>query len=759
MIDPLFFIQDLAIILVSATIGGFVAQRLGLSQVVGYIVAGLIIGTPAITFPHVHDEERILLIAQLGVVFLMFSIGLRFRLERLRELGWLVVLAVVLSAVMIFFIVKSASGWFGLEAAAAVALAAVFMNSSSAIISKLLEEKGIGHERFGQLAMGITLLEDIVAVVMLAILGSYLIVDQSDASTGILDTIGLLSGFALLVFVLGLVILPRVFRVLSKGKSGEALSICVAGLLFGMAMLAVKAGYSIALGAFLFGIIVAETQFRPRVERTFQGLKDIFLTLFFVTIGMMVDVTVLPAVAKWIALGIAGAIGLRTLTASLALLITGEHPRNALRTGICVTPLGEFSFIIAGVAVAGGLFADSFQAIVVGVVLGTSLISPALISRSDSLSAFLAVGKMPLLERWHQFVVSHRAKQTSKSSRIRLWPLLRKRILQISLELIIVFTAVVFAWRIYEGLVQGLGELAYGHWLIVGFWLLFGLVCLLPLVAVWRNFAAVSLIVSDYLCQAQGFSKGASQRIGLLLRMVFALLLSIALWSVLPPQLLGGWLYFAIFAVLAVLLAFLWRDFIRIHSVIAWDFQQQLSESKLTSAKVLFDDWRQQQWNFNIRECLIPDNSLAAGKTLESLALRKTTGCSIVGIERQGYRLARVGPRTQLFPGDEVLLLGSNEAIGKAELLLQDSANTVSSTIENLVLKRLTIPDGSSLHGKTLADCHWSRDYDIQVVAIRSGNNTISGPDAKTRLHMGDDVLLLGTERAMEHLAKNLCRA
>jgi CPA2 family monovalent cation:H+ antiporter-2 len=757
MIDPLFFIQDLAVILISATLGGYCARLLGLSPVVGYIAAGLIVGTPAIAFPYVHDGERIALIAQLGVVFLMFSIGLRFRLDRLRELGLPVVLATVLTALVIFITIRVVAGWWGLPTAAAVALAAIFMNSSSAIISKLIEERGIGHERYGQLAMGMTLLEDIVAVIMLTVLGSYLLVEQGGDARPIMSMLGLLSGFALLVFVGGLLLLPKVFAYLSRGKGSEALSICVAGLLFSIALVSVWAGYSIALGAFLFGVVVAETTYRPSIERTFQGFKDIFLTLFFVTIGMFVDVTLLPGALGWILFGVLVALCLRSAAAFVSLFLCGEHPRNALRTAFCVTPLGEFSFIIAGVAIGGGLFGENFQAIVVGVVLGTSLLSPILIGRGDRLSAFLEVGRWPLLERWHLFCRSIMLNRSSATQSPKLWVLLRKRIIQIVVELVIVLTVVVFAWKWYQALSQAFDGVSEKQWLTPVFWVFLGLICLLPLVAIWRNFAAVTLIIGDYLHQVSGMKSSKCLRIGLFLRVVFALSLALTLWLLLPEELPKGWMALLVLPILGLAMGFLWREFIRIHSVMESDFEHQLSETKRTSSRMLFDDWRRGNWDFNIRECIVPDNSIVAGQTLEAIALRKKTGCSVVGIERQGLRLARVGPRTQIFPGDEILLLGSDEAIAQAEALLQRWApvGAPASHIEDLVLKRLLIPAESALHGKTLGECHWSRDFDVQVVAIRRDNLTLNGLDSKTQLLSGDEVLLLATERSMERLASS----
>lgn len=756
MTDALFFLQDLAVILISAALGGYICRLAGLSSVVGYITAGLVVGTPEIAFPYISNEERIEIIAQLGVVFLMFSIGLQFRLQRVRELGFRVIISTTLGALLILSTVRLLADIIGLPMASGIALAAVFMNSSSAIISKIIQETGIGHERHGQLALGTTLLEDIVSVVMLAVLGSYIVIEGSDSRAGgPFATIALLVGFAILVFVVGALIAPRLLRKIGGDNNSEAISVLVAGFLLFTALLSVYAGFSLALGAFLFGMIIAETRQKPMVERSFQGLKDIFLTIFFVTIGMMVDIHSIPGAMKWIVLGIMGALLGRPVAAFLSLLLMSEHPRTALRAALCLTPLGEFSFIIAGVAVAGGLFPESFQAAVVGTVLGTSLLSPLIAANGDRLSRFLAEGKLPAIDRahaaysqfWHLWNVGEPGKF--------LWLLLRKRIVQITVELVLVSTLLIFAGKIYETLEKKLpGFFALG-WAPVTYWTILGVLVLIPLVAIWRNLSATTLIITDFVGERQPKARSSLRILSTGLQSFFALLLGIWLWNVLPAEVPKG-LIFGLAVLLVLPLVFLaWRSIIRIHSEMEWALDQNLRTSSRLSSRHLFDNWKDEDWDLNLKEFLLPDDSPLAGKTLQELALRKSTGCSVVGIQRHGFSLVSVGPTTHLFPGDDLLLLGSDEQLRQAQTLLSQKGESAPAqqNLESQILKSYKIPEDSKVVGRTLAELNWSRIFGVQVVAQMRGNVTQTGLDAKTRIESGDTLLLLGTASAMENLA------
>ena len=288
--EAIHFIQDLAVILVVAGVVGWVCQRLGLSTVVGYLVAGLVVGPYTPPFALVTDVPRVDTLAQLGLIFLMFSIGLRLSLSKLQRLGLSLMLAVAVSAGVIYALTRLMGAAVGLNGVESLFLAGMLMVSSSAIISKVLLEVGATHERAGQLAMGVVVLEDVVAVMMLTLLNS--IVQFGSAAGGTVkvgETLGLLGAFVVLAGVVGLLLVPWLLRRMSISADDELQTLGLTGLLFTLALVAQRAGYSPALGAFLLGTIVAETPHRAQVERLFEGMRDIFSAVFFVAIGMQID--------------------------------------------------------------------------------------------------------------------------------------------------------------------------------------------------------------------------------------------------------------------------------------------------------------------------------------------------------------------------------------------------------------------------------------------------------------------------------------
>jgi CPA2 family monovalent cation:H+ antiporter-2 len=284
------FIQDLAVILAVAGMVGWACQRLGLSVILGYLVAGMVVGPHTPPLALVSDVQRVDTLAQIGLVFLMFSIGLQLSLRKLRRLGLSLILATFAGATAMYHfsrIFAFAAGWSAREG---LFLAGMLMISSSAIVSKILHEAGANHERAGQLAMGWAVIEDVVAVVMLTILSSMVQLDRSGGGGAeVPATLLRLGAFVVLAGVAGLLLVPWLLRRMSVAAGEELQTLGLAGLLFGLAVLAQAAGYSLALGAFLLGTIVAETPHRHQVERTFEGMRDVFSAVFFVAIGMQID--------------------------------------------------------------------------------------------------------------------------------------------------------------------------------------------------------------------------------------------------------------------------------------------------------------------------------------------------------------------------------------------------------------------------------------------------------------------------------------
>ncbi len=756
------FIQDLAIILAAAAVLGWLCQRAGLSAVVGYLVAGIVVGPSTPPFSFVSDEASIATAAQVGLVFLMFSIGLRLSIKRLRRLGAGLVLGVFCSAVLTYYATRALGAAAGLDPTQTLFLAGMLMVSSSAIIGKVLQETGTAHERPAQLAMGVTVLEDVVAVVMLTVLNSVVTLGglgadtSAEAAPSLGAVVGGFGAFVVFAGIMGLLIVPWLLRRLSVKADEELQTLATAALLFGLAMVAYRAGYSLALGAFLLGTIVAETPHRHQVERVFEGMRDVFSAVFFVAIGLQIDVAELGG-AWALVLGLAAfTLVARTGAVAIGLLLIGARRADAVRAGLTATPIGEFSFVIAQLGITYAVVPPVYYPLAVGLSLATSLTAPLLAKRSEKIAGVL-LQRMPRwlergLEGYRAWLEALRERQAGSL----LWKLSRKRVIQIAVELLFVAGLLVFAEPTAEALRGALGA----DWLFPGgptimFWCALVLVALMPLYAAWRNIGALALIVAEFASRSQ--PPGVRERmVGLIeggARLLATVGLAVWLGSFAPAG-VARWALAAGLVVVVVALVLLRRRMIYWHSELEVGLQDILGDAAGGRASASAVPWlgRGEEWKLDVNECMIPDLAACAGQTLAQLDLRARHGCTVVGIERQGCLISLPGPSCALFPRDRVLFVvapGRSAGVRAALGAVQPEPAT-GADFDLAGLDSVSVSTRSRASGMTLASLAPAARHQVQVAALRRNGIEIPSPQADERLQPGDDLLLLG---APDHLA------
>jgi len=747
------FVQDLAVVVLVAGLVGWVCHRLHLSVVVGYLAAGMVVGPYTPPFSLVHDRGRIETLAQVGLIFLVFSIGMRLSLRRLRQFGLGLVIATALGAVFVFNLTRLAGTLLGFNPIESFFLASMLMVSSSAVISKVLLELGAMHEKTGQLATAMTVLEDMVAVAMLTLLSSFIQFGRTGVAR-LGESLGLLGAFVALAGIAGLLLVPWLLRRLSASAAEELQTVTTAGLLLGLALLARQAGYSLALGAFLLGAIVAETPHRHQVDRAFEGLRDVFSAVFFVAIGMEIDLTELVRNAGVIVAVAALAVGGRATGCTLGLLATGSRTKEALQVGLAMTPIGEFSFIIAQVGVAAAVVPERFYPVAVGVSLLTTLAAAPLMRRAEGISTWLVAHEPRLLENWIDYYQHLLQQLRWRARRSRLWQLSKRRFVQIGVEILFVTGLLVFSEQLFAMVEGYLGR----DWhspraLEFGFWSALVLVALAPLVAIWRNLSALALLYAEVATAGQRRAATLRPLVETGLKTLAGVGLSLWLSAVVP---LGGatrWLltFLALLAVAA--LAVFWRKLIYWHSELEIGLHEALTEADLRGT-VSTAPWLRSDgdWTLNIAECVVPDQAACRGRTLAELGLRSRCGCSVVGIERQGYMIANPPPEAALYPRDRVLLLGSAPQVQAAKRLLSAISGTeaVSPRFEDVRMESVVIPAQGPAVGSTLAALASTRCTGVLVAGIDRGGRRIINPGADETLAGGDEVLLLGTPEKID---------
>jgi len=551
--------------------------------------------------------------------------------------------------------------------------------------------------------------------------------------------------------------MPKLLARLSRSALPEIRTLIVGGALLSLAWLAVQVGYSLALGAFIFGAIIGSTRYKDDIELVFRGLDQTFGAVFFVAVGMLVDFRVL--LHAWpLMLGVAAAaLLLRPIACALGFIAVGNNSRESIQAGLSVTPLGEFSFIIAQLGVESGVLPKSAYPAAVGASLLTSLAAPVLTRRAESLSHH-AVNLTPaFVGKWigfyHNWLVRLRHRQTASV----IWRLTGKRFLQVGIHMLCVSALLLFAAPIYLKIKAHTGE----NWLFprglpVLFWTGFGLVLLAPLITIWRNVSALAMILSE----AATAGVRRQPRLRPLLETALRVVALVALVTWLVALLPTGWSLLGAAGVVLLLLVLVatvfWRRLVRLHSRLEIELLEQFQRASHSTVTSAWSDALPQQtadWNLDIDEVTLPSDSAHAGKSLGQLAVRKNFGCSIIGIDRQGYGIVNPRADTVLYPQDKLLLLGSAEQLGHAARELGATGAEAITDFDELTMETLAVPQDSPLIEKPLLELDLIRKTGVQIGGIRRGSEQNLSPSGRDQLHAGDVLLVLGTHVQIKEFA------
>jgi CPA2 family monovalent cation:H+ antiporter-2 len=670
------FLQDLSVVIIIAAIVTILFRKLKQPVVLGYILSGVIIGPHTPPFPLIEDKYTIETLSELGVIFLMFSLGLEFSLKKLTKVGATALIAASAEIVLMLLAGYHLGQSFGWGMMDSVFLGAILSISSTTIIIKALEEIGKTKERFAQMIFGILIVEDILAILMIAMLSGF-------ATTGSLEvgdvavTIGRLSTFLGVLLIFGLILVPRLLNWVAGFKSDEMLLVTVVGLCFGVSLLAVKLGYSVALGAFIIGAIIAEARHIAHIEKLMHPVRDLFSAVFFVSIGLLIDPKVL--LEHWGAILIITAVVVigKVVTCGFGTLVAGNDMKTSMRVGMGLAQIGEFSFIIAALGLSLKVTSGFLYPIAVAVSALTTLLTPYLIRSSDTvvggISRIMPEGLMNTLDayaRWVGGLSAAAGGRRTPASFLRKWGW------QILLNILLIAGAFITAAFFKDRLLRLWPEAPGGEDGIKGMLWLAAMIASLPmLIAIVRKWQAFGMMVSEMsVTRAAAGERTAALR-GVVSSVVFvagcgALLLIILVLSsaILPSRNL----LIILALVLVLVTVLLKRVFERLHTSAQTALHETLNEAP---APLPPQSLQHSQLPSLLKDaCLVVHSispaSAAAGKVISELQLRTLTGASIVGIERSGENIVNPGVSEELRPGDAVLLLGSEEQLQKAKEVL-----------------------------------------------------------------------------------------
>ena len=669
------FLQDLAVVMLVAGVVTLLFHRLRQPVVLGYLLAGLIIGPHTPPAPLISDPETIDTLAQLGIICLMFSLGLEFNLRKLTQVGAPAILAALLEIVVMFWIGYEIGRFFAWAPMNCVFLGAMLSMSSTTVIIKVLSDMGRMKERFSELIFGILILEDILGIAMIALLSGI-------ARTGGLHaldvavTLGKLGVFLAVLIVGGLLVVPRLIGYIARFRNDEMLVIAVLGLCFGVSLLALKLGYSVALGAFLIGAIIAEAREIHRVAALIAPVRDMFSAVFFVAIGMLIDPAMLVRHALPIAVITLAVVAGKVVACSAGAFIGGTDGRTALRVGMGLAQIGEFSFIIAALGQSLHVTDAFLYPIAVAVSAVTTLLTPYLIRGTDPavrvfsrVAPRSAVHALTLYTGWAATL-----RRVSRGDPG--WRVVRSVAAQIALNILLVigiFVAGALAVRAIQGAVPWLEDrpqaARYASWTAAVF------VALPIYVATLRKLQALGMMLAELSLSAGPADARRQTLRSVLSTIILAVgalalgVLTLVLSSAILPS---GPIIFALMAAVLLVALLYGAHFNRLYSrakfalVETWNQPHQPEPAGRELPELLHDA--------ELQTVPVPPGALH-GRLIRELALRSRSGASIVAIERAGRRTVNPGPDEELLAGDQLLLLGTADQIARARDLMGDGGS------------------------------------------------------------------------------------
>ena len=675
------FLQDLAVVMCAAALATLLFRQLKQPVVLGYIIAGVVIGphTPSIfamfnptaSSALIEDEHAIKTLAELGIIFLMFALGLEFSFRKLQKVGATAFIAATLEILVMVLAGYELGRLFGWSQMDSIFLGAILSISSTTIIIKALQELHKKREHFASLIIGILIVEDILAIVMIALLSGFATTGHFSADT-VGHTLFGLSAFLGILLVVGLIAVPRLLDYVAKFKSDEMLLVTVVGLCFAVSLVTLKLGYSVALGAFLIGAIIAEARQILKIEALMHPVRDLFSAVFFVSIGLLIDPAVI--VKYWgpiLAITAVVVVG-KVVACSLGAFVAGNDRRDALRVGMGLAQIGEFSFIIASLGLTHNVTSNFLYPIAVAVSALTTLLTPYLILISDGVvNQFDRLAPKPILrgmEAYSQWV-GGLARQGGNNMARRF---LFKLAAQIGVNLLIVSAIFIGAIFLHQKMAGWWPEFPGGHeGRKAAAWLLAMLISFPLLLAIWRKAEAGAMLIAEMrVTESKAGSKTQGIRAivsGIIFVVSTAALLLFVIGlssAILPSKNL-----LILVVVIALVFGFLLRRgavkvYASAQAALQDTFAQQadppehaaplpalLREAKLEAVE-------------------LPATSTAIGKMILELKLRSQTGASIVGIDRQGASIVNPEPHEELAAGDQVLLIGRSEQLENAKKLL-----------------------------------------------------------------------------------------
>jgi monovalent cation:H+ antiporter-2, CPA2 family len=669
------FLQDLAIVMTTAGAAALVCQWLKQPKVVGYIIAGLLTG-PHILPQCLVAETSVMTLADLGLIFMMLYIGFEFNFRKLTAVGATAFVTAIIDVVFMFWLGFVVGRLMELDTKQSVFLGAVICSSSTAVVAQMLNELGQLKERYSAVIVGTTIIEDLAAVVLIAIVTAIGISGAVQPGEVALR-LGELVTFLVVVILGGVLVVRRCVNYVAGLRNDEMLALVVLAVCLAVSLLAARLHFSLALGSFIIGAVLAETRSSDRLALFIQPLRSIFAPMFFVAIGMQIVPIVLVQHTGTILLVAAAVILGKLACCSFGAFISGNDRETSFRVGCGMAQICEFALIIAVLGKSLNVMNDTIYSIcvtvsVITVFTGSHLLkwSGEIFKMADAATPRGILKVMAVYTRWLGNVKSIGVNAAIRKTVRRSVATMLVNLVLITAVFITVTLLSRFSNHLPFSVPERFGGVAAMLWLC-------GALATIPLyVATIRKLQAMAMLAAElkFPMDAEDMHHHAIARVlsekaivfaGIVALGIFTLMLSSALLPPFPVLLI-------MLVILGAITAILWKFQIRVYSKAQGILRQTFSESSaplyiepLTAIPYIFEDAR-------LSSVIIAPTVRAAGRTISELSIRKDTGATIIGIERGGLLQINPEPDATLMPSDKILLLGTQSQLQNACRLLSE---------------------------------------------------------------------------------------
>ena len=728
---PALFI-DLALILITAGVITVVFKWLKQPLVLGYILAGFFIGPYFKWFPVVTDPTSVHVWSDIGIVFLMFALGLEFSIKKLKKVGATGAITALTELAIMFLIGNTVGHLLGFSDMSCIFLGCMLSISSTAIIVKSFDDLKLKQQKFTSTVTAVLVVEDIVAVLLLVVL-STVSVSRTFNGGALAMSMAKLVFFLIVWFVFGIYLIPTFLKWMRKYMTEETLLLVAVGLCFGMVVMAAHAGFSTALGAFVMGAILAETIEADVIHRLVTPLKNLFSAVFFVSVGMMIQPAVLGQ-HWWKVLIIAATIIIfKSSAATLGVLLSGKPLKMAIQSGFCFCQIGEFSFIIAGLGNSFGVIDENLYPIIVSVSILTTFVTPYMIKGALPFYNWLEP-KVPerLMKRLDQYG-SHTG--GDDESRASIGKFIRKQLTTTLIHGVILAALSLLSIGLLRPFLDGL----FADLGIPQIWSrIVGLAGTLALMAPFLWAVAVKGVSrKDIREMFDTYRFSLAVVIPVLLLRYFVALFSVG--SVVAGYVDIAVGFLMVIAVIVVAVVLFTRRADGFYTQIEERFTKNFN---LRQAQASFRIPEGMENEFAMERLRMTPASPLAGKTLAQAAIREQYGANIVTIERGDTILDMPDKDQIMMPADVLTVIGTEEQVSAARADIEKEADMLvhDHSDHEMHMYRYHVEAGGPLCGLAVGTSQLATKHHALVLAIERGGQKIVNPPKGT-IFQHDDLL------------------